>query len=451
MENQPENIPSFDEIDNLIDTNELNINKFYQDLLKKHQNVTVTVTNDKTTFSVKNKGFEVDTNIDVVFSDEQITKINNADFPTFGKLTSEEDYLNVAKSANITNFNKFIKDFLNKQDKFIKDFTLESGKLDSPMSNDTWIVVDKDSLKEDNKICKDETNGYFIPINADNGMSVRYFVNNDERIPEGKVYYDYFGCGELFVNIPKNRCITGLSPYFKNIMNAYFLRENAELRGIIPTEHNIGYTPHASSTISPIADPGQSLFGWMFILDECFVTEERTSLHVDETVYPLCKFYSYATEEKVLVASAHYNFANHIPDFPSCACVEKTGKQNTVMACGFYVNSQAKCEYYSANSNNIVSVNISPKNTSSTINMKLDHFVDTTGRNVFDIVNVTDGTKLNQLRVPDTVAYEDAVKEAKAVFDEYMTCYTDHSLEQDESKNDKIIEKKSFIQTLVEV
>jgi hypothetical protein len=400
-------------------------------------------------------------NVDVTLTDEQLVEMNSnfstipVDVAASHSFKSIDDYFSTT-NVDLSKISKMFKTLKNFQ-KFDVSKSISifgDGEPELKMST-KWIVIDENTVGQDGAITLDDKGNHYIPMTSSSEMNIRYYINNDKRIPEDKVFYDYFGCGEIFVNIPENRQITGVNSIFRSIMNVYFLKEGAQLRSVVPDAPDLPYASHAVSAYSPLADPDQKIYGWMFSLDECFSTKEISPKENDETVHPICKYYSYISDtdasEKVRIVSPDYVFANHIPDFPSCACTARTGKQNTVMACDMYVSRQTTCSFYSPSSTEIVNVKISPKNTSTNINLQMNHFVDVSGRNVFDIINVTDQTKINQLRIPREVEYEDALKSAENIFDEYVSCYTDHSVDQVPTTETSETQPKSFIQTLIEV
>lgn len=345
--------------------------------------------------------------------------------------------------------------------KSIENFALllnEAKKIDtnipileesSLQMSDNWIVANNSDSPDSSPICQNIDGSYYVPMTTSSGMQIKYFINNDKRVPQGTVFYDYFGCGELFVSVPENLRIVKVHEFFPKMMNTYFLKEDAKLQSVVPAEANVNYVPHAKSIISPFNDPGQDQLGWAFNISDCFITEE-VPVKVEESASPICAYYSLVSDNSVNIISPDYKFANHIPDFPSCACVARTGNINTVVPCDMYVNRQKVCPFYKPSMETILNINISPENTSTNINIQMNHFVDSSGGNVFDIINATDQSKLNQLKYPKEIDYDNAFAEATKIFDDYVSCYTNHNFSKVETDLESTVEVKSFIQTLIE-
>jgi hypothetical protein len=171
-------------------------------------------------------------------------------------------------------------------------------------------------------------------------------------------------------------------------------------------------------------------------------------LIVQDIKHPVCKYYSYVHNDFEII-SKEYKFANHIPGLPTCSSPQMK-RSDTVIPCGWSFQEQPKCTMYGSSEETITRVSISPKNTSQSFNVELSHYITCEKKKFFRIINKTTDVLVNTISVPEEISFEDALKEANSVFDEYISHYVDHN-DTNNVPAETISQKevKSFIGTLI--
>lgn len=333
---------------------------------------------------------------------------------------------------------------------------------------------------------------------------IRLYINNNPNIPHGKILYDYFGDGEMYFNPGSGITLKSAKNTLHFFYKTCFLSETSEFK-TPPTSPDIKIGSLATSYLSPNSDPDvMPFYGWMFEIDLLFNTEstfENANIEVQQSdlismladimennphlikavsqkfkhfnlpsvsdniispilaeeeltikdiKHPVCKHYSYVHNDFEII-SKEYKFANHIPGLPTCSSPQMK-KSNTVIPCEWSPQNQPNCAMYGSSEETITRVSISPKNTSQSFNVELSHYITCEKKKFFCIINKTTDVLVNTISVPEEISFEDALKEANSVFDEYISHYVDHN-NTNNFPSEAISQKeiKSFIGTLISI
>lgn len=347
-------------------------------------------------------------------------------------------------------------------------------------------------------------------------LPVRLYLNYNPNLPAGKLFYDYFGDGEMYFNAGQGKMLSNARQALKLLYANYFLSETSDLK-IPPTSLSTKVGSLATAHESPNSDPSMPFYGWMFELDLFFDTESivknqnvteaetvgitnidgvntmiqlggKNNNHIEKDViehamkiakkfklpvlekaipfsgdilepipaeelimedikHPVCKYFSYVHNDFEIISN-EYNFANHIPGLATCSS-PRMKKSDTVIHCGWSLSEQPNCTMYGSSEETITKVSISPKNTSYSFEVELSHYITGQKKEFFRIINKTEDVLVNTISVPEEISFEDALKEATSVFEEYISHYVDHN-DTSNIPAETIPEKevKSFIETL---
>lgn len=363
-----------------------------------------------------------------------------------------EPYLPFSKTTHKSNQVKYFKS--------IKDF---NSNINSLVESNVDIVENGDSFNmdsfsinnnsSDHEINETEDGTHYVVIPVDNeGNSIRLFINQNENVPESAFLYDYFGSGEIFVNVPADKILTGAKEKFAAFYRKNFMGVGSSLKTEYPSQ--IGVIPNSGSgtsypTPSTIGTSNPT-YGWLFGLETYFNLEDSNS--VPKIVDPICKYYSYSGKNKSEnIISSEYNFANHIENYPSCSCAAKTGSPKSLGFCEFPKSCQTSCRFYSPLSETVSKVVITPNNSDQSIEFETVRLKLNNGNNLYRIINVSNLSVVNQIEVPSEVSEGDANKQVSEIFNEYISCYLDHQHQNINLNTNDVVEKNSFIQTLLEV
>jgi len=339
---------------------------------------------------------------------------------------------------------------------------------------------------------------------------IRLYINTNPSIPHGKILYDYFGDGEMYFNPTPGIMLKSAKDTLHVLYKTYFLCETSNFK-IPPTSPDIKIGSLATSYLSPNSDPNVlPFYGWLFETDLLFNTEPGfksnitfaqdfddqnanmqeqqsdaisvladifqdnphfaastkkwkigwsnpdLSIEIEQKLiteaikHPVCKHYSYINNDFEII-SKEYKFANHISGFPTCSNPQIT-KSDKVTPCGWAPQEQLSCIVYGSSEETITKVSISPKNTSQSFNVELSHYITSQNKKFFRIINKTTNQLVNTIFVPEEISFQDALKEANSVFDEYISHYVDHN-DTNNVSSETVSQKeiKSFIGTLISI
>lgn len=168
----------------------------------------------------------------------------------------------------------------------------------------------------------------------------------------------------------------------------------------------------------------------------------------DNQTYIQCKYYSYIGLEDDVI-SPEYKFANHITGFPSCSNpVISSG--TSLQMCAHRAQRSSSCTVFEPRQETVTSVTITPNNSTRNINFSLTKSLTEKNIKVFVITNDTDDNVLGSMSIPPNISDIDAQLHANEVFDEYVSCYTEHTKSPtEETVNEAQVERK-YISTLIE-
>lgn len=270
-----------------------------------------------------------------------------------------------------------------------------------------------------------------LKINKDS--SCNFYISQYNHIPVGKVVYDYFHSGELFVNFPQSMgVLTSLTETLQTIYVNYALKDT--------------FFKDPNSTANPAWTKryvDESLNGWIFDIDLIFNYEPAN------VFTPVCKHYTGFTKNGSSVISSGYLFANK-PDSVVSNCsnekivVSKTSLHNcpystkdAFSACPFYEYSYEVVKSFEVNSN-----------SSNSQIFELRYVKSNNDYAVYQLFDL----KNNQINY---TAYEKDTEEFKnnvlEVIEEIVSSYTSVSFDVNQRPGNLLSEKtkQSYILSLV--
>jgi len=303
------------------------------------------------------------------------------------------------------------------------------------------FLIDSDDLPAGYKPIKfDSTyNQIYFPVDLskDNqSITHKFYFNHSPDIHSDYIKYDYFGSGELYLN---------LSFY-----------QPQSITGIHYSAFLIWYTQVVASTkifdkdslLNYYEDEQSSMNVFMIKVSEIFnIIASPTETVETPQFAAICKSFT-LSNDNVDIKSSDYLFANIITDFSSCS--HETFK-NRHVNCSFVGNFES-CPMFTPKVEYIKTVSITKDNTTSSVNYSLR-----THQSMNDDVvlyEIYDETNLNtihrfQVNLTDNVSKEDAQNHALEVFQESIDVYQNDNLEEvNFSSNDPKL-KTSFIASLV--
>jgi hypothetical protein len=393
------------------------------------------------------------------------TESNNLEFNDF--LESLISFLNneTAKAIPVTDFIN-TKGIVNSQNiKSVVDLKTES-KL-----NNLNIIYDnayKDG--EDSgfpiALTENENQPYFC-LSMGEDYTVRFFINNIDKeneyvnkysCPKGYFIYDYFGSGELYINIPEDKYIVSVRPTFKTL---YFNHITNGMMKEYPS--NIGHKPtsFAESCISPSSDhlSDNPLYAWKMSIDTFFNTVDASEIDgKNQKVIkksPVCKYLTLHNDQHN-ITSEYYNFGNIIQNRSVCSC-PKMGSKTSITPCHVVdmmssIPAESACASYVPLSKVIRTISVCPQNTEQQTNIQMRYSTTMTKEHSFIIENLTAQTILSALQFPSDLPYEDIITEVNGIFDELTSCYVPDDVNESSVIDTKEeVSKISYIQTLLGV
>ena len=376
------------------------------------------------------------------------------------------DELNI-KFDQIFNILK-LKIKVNDQELFVKDtLDLQSEfKLNNIIYNNEYKP---EVYGEEIPIQVTDTQPYFV-IEKSDDIKIRFFINfidkkntamNKVVCPEGYFVFDYFASGELYLNIPEDKYIVSAKHTFDTL---YYKHLNGGALSNHPTEVDYKPTQFATSCLSPTNDfpilGDQVTYAWRFELSKFFHIVDASEIDVKNKKSvnnpPVCKYLTLHTNVHN-ITSEYYNFANIVLNRSVCSS-PTIGSTSYITSCPFvdmgpFGGPIGTCISYVPLFKVLNNVSIRPQNTEQEVNIRMRYSNTLLKEHSFIIENISANTTLSTLQYPSEISYEDAVAEANGVFDEFISCYTDHELNQKEHSNDTEtpLNKTSYIQTLLGV
>lgn len=199
------------------------------------------------------------------------------------------------------------------------------------------------------KIIKNHNGSQVATLKIDKDSSCNFYISQYPHIPVGKVVYDYFNSGELFVNFPQNMgTLVCLSETLKHIYVNYALKDTFF--------KDPNFNGNYPEWIQRYVD--ESLNGWMFDVSLIFNYDSANSFT------PVCKNYTGYTKDHNLVISSNYMFANKPDSLISNCSSEKVVIDKTTphhcpysslkepfIACPFYEYVYDVIKSFEVNSN----------------------------------------------------------------------------------------------------
>jgi hypothetical protein len=306
------------------------------------------------------------------------------------------------------------------------------------------------------EIMENNSGSRYVELQLQPDFSMKLYINIDDEIEDGKVMYDYFGCGEVFVNTNTFNTITSGSGRLIDLMKVTFSDNTSPLRlyptdGELfllkdPSEPTLKAAAEEAFLVKAVFRTNSNTLGWLFDTAVFFNTEQTTiTYQAARPDTPMCKFFSQHKEGSQFITSPEYKLANHIPNLRSCCSPIVT---STVAVCTYSSDEQNACLAYSPMEEVLVDISVKVQNTTDVEKFAIKYFMSTNNNHVFTIYNLANNSTLNTLSYPNSISYEECCVEVKKVAEEYMTCYEDVVIEQHVEAEENEI-KKSFIESIL--
>jgi hypothetical protein len=307
----------------------------------------------------------------------------------------------------------------------------------------------------------DTSQYYFDLPTPDTDYTTRFWLNpiHAAKYPgqtgceEGEFVYDYFASGEVYLNIPENIYITSVAKTFFNVYKNHIVSPTGKLK-----EHPgcTGYSPsgHVVSCLSPSVDPHISspVYAWKFGINTFFNTVSSSEVKDKKKVISPapCQYLTYHAND-TKITSADYAFANVPPNIALCSSPVLSSKSSMTLCSSFHLGRIDKhCPHYVALSTIIKTTTVTPLNSENIINIQMRYSATLTGDHSFVIQNITDNATLTTLNYDKESNYDEVLVEANNIFEEFISCYDAHTLEDKNIEQEKIsVNKVSYIQTLI--
>jgi len=307
----------------------------------------------------------------------------------------------------------------------------------------------------------DTSQYYFDLPNPGTDYTTRFWLNpiHAAKYPgptgceEGEFVYDYFASGEVYLNIPENIYITSVAKTFFTVYKNHIvsptgqLKQHPDCAGFAPSNHVV-------SCLSPSVDPYNStpVYAWKFSIDTFFNTVSSSEVKDKKKVISPapCQYLTYHAND-TKITSADYAFANVPPNIALCSSPVLSSKSSMTLCSSFHLGRIDKhCPQYVALSTIIKTTTVTPLNSENIINIQMRYSTTLSGDHSFVIQNMTDNATLTTLNYDKDSNYDEVLVEANNIFEEFISCYDAHTLEDKNIEQEEIsVNKVSYIQTLI--
>jgi hypothetical protein len=228
----------------------------------------------------------------------------------------------------------------------------------------------------------DTSQYYFELPNPGTDYTTRFWLNsiNSAKYPsptgceEGEFIYDYFGSGEVYLNIPENIYITSVAKTFFTVYKNHIHSPTGELKR---HPDAAGFSPnnHVTSCLSPSVDPYNSspVYAWKFSIDTFFNTVSSSEVKDKKKVISPapCQYLTYHAND-TKITSADYAFANVPPNIALCSSPVLSSKSSMTLCSSFHLGRIDKhCPHYVALSTIIKTTAVTPLNSENIINIQM--------------------------------------------------------------------------------
>jgi len=252
---------------------------------------------------------------------------------------------------------------------------------------------------------------FAITINShsDSQSTLSFYINDYSLIPVGKVVYDFFNSGELFINLSPTTKIVNANDSMLTIYTNYVLPNNAS--AFIKSPEYSGVIPNWVERYSD-----QKLNGWMFDASLLF------KLKMDLSSIPVCKSFSgITTSSSKIVISPDYHFGNQNTTINICSNPKVYKDRLTPHACPFNDSTSefSSCPFYQYDYEVIKSVSVDQNSLGHKIFelRKVTTLSETTLYQIFDV-------NQNQINyVFQDKDHEDFAQHALNILDEIVSSY----------------------------
>lgn len=322
------------------------------------------------------------------------------------------------------------------------------------------------------KYSTDHNQPYFTMF-IQNDVEATFYINHSDHLIPGVACYDFYGSGEIYVNLnfPYVDTSTDSSFYISGVSSIFnpLYRTIAENPSIFLSTDNppnsystfdfstlSNYDNHDSSSaglavLSNFRDPSSSPCFYFKIPAVFSVDPLENNSNSVSTVFPICEYYTHDDQ-----VSPHYKFANY-PSACMGACSHPIiSSSESITPCRFPSSSQRSCIVFTPLRKFLSKVDVVSFNSSSSVSFSLYENIvfqndDSYTRN-FDIINEQTKDVVHNFSVPsldssgNIISKEQAETQVENIFQEFLSTYDDSEISQSPKEQKPSI---SFINTLL--
>lgn len=294
---------------------------------------------------------------------------------------------------------------------------------------------------------------YFtIPMSENSSETYNIYINEVEpdsslglNIGLNKFVWDYFSTNELYITIPNDFKLASAKGIFVPLLYQAFL--SGELSNY-PSFCGIEKYGCATSVASPSL-PDQ-LNAWSFDVSSFFNLEKSIQNIISKTPDPVCKYFT-VKNNKLDILSKEYIYANRLDNISVCSAPLLFEPGQLCSCLNFHLNvRQSICVAYEYDYTVIKSTNIVPNNSTDSYLINLVYSQSYDSSHIFKIINDLNCTEISSYSYPSDISYDDLLPQAIDIYNEYIDCYQDHTLDENNNIQEPIAKNKlSYIETLI--
>lgn len=302
-----------------------------------------------------------------------------------------------------------------------------------------------------------QQNYFVIPTFADASEYSFYINNNDNyMIPPDKFVWDFYGSGELYFSLPSGMEIASIKKTFAVFYHSFIFDQSSIKK--LPIQ--IGDCFDVNTIVSDfLSDPiitsvysptNSDTSAWCLSIDSFFTVKKSTNFPIKITPDPVCKYFS-VKNNNLDILSKEYVYANRLENISICSAPLLYEPGQLCSCANFHLNiKQSVCAVYEYDYTVVKSTNIIPNNSTNSFSITLRYSNSYDSSHIFKIINDLDNTEVSSYSYSSDLSYEDILPQALSIYEDYIDCYQDHSLSQNDVVKESLSKAKlSYIQTLI--
>lgn len=303
-------------------------------------------------------------------------------------------------------------------------------------------------------------------------LQANFYINHTDHLLPNIVCYDFYGSGEIYVNLNfpytdfdgSSFFISGVSSVFAPIYKS--ITENPKI--FLPTlespssYHNFDFSTlsdkdqyHPDSAalalLSHFKDSTSSPCFYFKLPTVFSIQPMPTDLNISSAPTPVCEYYTHDD-----IVSSHYKFANYPSTYMGSCSNSFLSSSDSLSPCRFSCSSQKTCSFYVPLRKFISKVDVVSFNSSSSFSFSLYENTlfqntDSSIRN-FDIINEQTKDVVHNFSIPSSdssgnlISKEQAETQVETIFQEFLLTYNDSEISQSPQEQKP---STSFINTLL--